>query len=127
MSRMITGGLPASAASMRTSYTRPRSTTLMPSSGSTTSRMASSTSSREGKVVVSLMRVSFLRSGHRALHGHPAEQRALDAGRVLRHALERHGVVELVGIRLGQVGLPLRLHEVQELLLQGQRLVDRSS
>src|SRR5690625_5020270 len=85
-----------------TPYTRPRSTTLIPSSGSITSRRASSTSAAVGTALRSLV-VSVIvvhpvlllggwRLGHcvgeRVPQGHPAEQGALDPGRILRHTGE---------------------------------------
>src|SRR5438067_2424070 len=66
---------------------------------------------------------SLLRRGYfgdRALHGHPAQQRALDARGVLGDALEGDGVVEFVLIGLGHLRLALRLHQREELLLQRQ-------
>src|SRR3984885_11588926 len=112
----------------------------MPSSGSTTSRSASMTSSTSwdtvSLAVVSSAVVSavfstavvssaivFLQCPRgRVLPRHPGKQRALDAGRVLRHAGERHGVLEQVLVRLA---LPLGLHQLEEGVADPHRLSDR--
>ena len=84
----------------------------MPSSGSTTSRIASSTSStasqsprRRGLArAASARRASVGRRGdglrRRVLPRHPAQQRALDPGRVLRDAGERDRVLQHLLVRL---------------------------
>src|SRR4051812_8470996 len=98
----------------------------MPSSGSTTSRMASVMAS--AGVSVSLMGspchvVLRQRSlGDRVLEGHPAEQRALDASRIARDTDERDGILEHVLIGLA---LPPRLHEAEELLPHGEAVLER--
>src|SRR5438128_172833 len=103
----------------------------MPSSGSTTSRSASSTSSCDGTgiVVTSVMCLSCSSRVGRGcdgrLHRHPAQQCALYACRVLRYSLERDRVVEGLGLVLGQAVLPLRLHQLEKLLLQGKRVRNR--
>src|ERR1700678_3828859 len=112
---------------------RPRSTTLIPSSGSTTSRSASSTSScssvsaagaavlasaaLDSALVAGTFSAAQLQSAEPQspcspslpyLHGlrgrvlpcHPAEQGALDPGRILRDADERHRVLEHALLRL---------------------------
>src|ERR1700733_13939666 len=106
----------------------PRSTTFPPSSGSTTSRRASTRSSVSGVISSSgpLVPVSsvilFLQRLHgRVLPGHPAEQGALDPGRVLRHSGERHAVAEDFLVRLR---LALGLHEAEKFLGQAHRLAD---
>src|SRR4051794_27906017 len=100
--------------------------------------MASSTSSRSADLyagssaagvstafsVVSLMLASP-GSGAGVLEGHPAHQRALDSRRVLRHAGERDGVLELVLELLGHRGVALALHQGHEVLARLQRLRHR--
>src|SRR4029077_14437789 len=115
----------------------------MPSSGSTTSRSASSTSSGSvppavacGASVCVTSAVSWSisvtpasaglvvlhRLRGRVLPGHPAEKGALDPGRVLRYPGERDRVPEHVLVGLG---LAPRLHEGDELAAGGQGVADR--
>ena len=132
-----------------TSYTRPRSTTLIPSSGSTTSFIASVTSStrhgaagagappagpragRHGRQrgrrsmahsLLSSIVCSTRPAGCRVLPRHPGQQRALHARGELRDAGERDPVLQhlLVGLHVA-----LALHQGQELLVDRHRLVDR--
>src|SRR5215217_5460434 len=111
------------ASSRCTSYTRPRSTTLMPSSGSTTSFIASVTSSTDTvdvpaapvasgtsgrspwstvcSAIALLHRLfEFDRRGGRVLPRHPGEEGALHAGGELRDACERDPVLQHVLVRL---------------------------
>src|SRR3984885_8258923 len=104
----------------------PRSTTFTPSSGSTTSRRASTRSSVSSVIcskgpLASVSSVILFLQGlrGRVLPGHPAEQGALDPGRVLRYSGERHAVAEDFLVRLG---LALGLHEAEELLGQAHGL-----
>ena len=60
--------------------------------------------------------------GGRVLPGHPAEQGALDPGRVLGHARERHRVLKHVLVRRSPA---LGLHELEERLADRHGLVDR--
>jgi hypothetical protein len=60
--------------------------------------------------------------GRRVLPRHPAEQRALDPGRVLRDAGERDRVLEHLLVRLDRA---LGLHQPEELLLHRDGLLDR--
>src|SRR5580693_10371464 len=108
----------------------------MPSSGSTTSRSASRTSSTSwgtvsaavvssavvSSAVVSSAIVSLQCPRGRVLPCHPGKQRALDAGGVLRHARERHGVLEQVLVWLA---LPLGLHQLKERVADSHRLAHR--
>src|SRR5487761_1520351 len=102
---------------------RPRSTTLMPSSGATTSRSASMTSATSWETVSVSSLMVFLQSLRgRVLPRHPGKQRALDPGRVLRHARERHRVFEHVLVGLAP---PHGLHQLEEGVTDLQRLADR--
>src|SRR5690606_32486681 len=88
-----------------TPYSSPRSTTLIPSSGSTTSFIASSMSATVGLVAGSpmthlLIRLVRGRPGRRILERHPGQQRALDARGVPRHPGERHPVLQQLLVRL---------------------------
>src|ERR1700755_1114165 len=91
-----TATLPASPSSTLRSYTSPRSTTLMPSSGSTTSRIASSRSAMNSSLgtAVSLIRRLLTGLRQRVFESHPTQQRALDARRVLGHPGEGNAVAE---------------------------------
>src|SRR4051794_33227493 len=110
----------------------PRSTTLMPSSGSTTSFSASRTSSDpasvdspdtsiSGRSVVWVSSVmssprclsAGYRLGSRVLERHPSEQGALDPRRELRDTRERDAVLEHVFVRLD---LSPALHQLHEAL-----------
>src|SRR5690554_1074361 len=103
--------------SRSTPYTRPRSTTLMPSSGSMTSRRASSTSA--AVATLSAM-ICSSRLRDRIAQGHPAQQRALDTRRILPHSGERRRIAEEVLALLVQ-RLALVVHERLEGL---EELVD---
>src|SRR5690606_23771516 len=86
-----------------TPYSRPRSTTLIPNSGSTTSFIASSMSATVALVAGSPMTHLLLlrrRPGRRVLERHPGQQRALDPRRVLCHPGERHPVLQQFLVRL---------------------------
>src|ERR1700755_646644 len=97
-----TATLPSSPSSTLRSYTRPRSTTLMPSSGSTTSRIASSRSARNSSLgtAVSLIWRLLTSLGNSVFEGHPAQQRTLDASRILGHPGESDAVTEHVLVTL---------------------------
>src|SRR5260370_27105049 len=61
------------------------------------------------------------RPGRRVFPGHPAEQRALDTCRVLRHPFERDRVTEHILVGLD---LTAGLHEPQEFVADGHGLPD---
>src|SRR5690606_38344510 len=109
----------------------------MPSSGSMTSRSASSTSATSatavapsgvpaastgvgvGSVLSVMTSFSLARLDQRIPQRHPSQQRALDAGRVLRHPREGGGVAEPLlggGVERGAAAV----HEVVE--RRGERL-----
>src|ERR1700741_5253482 len=73
----------------------------MPSSGSTTSRIASSTSASSSlsdaviSLILNLLDI-FNRLRQRVFKRHPAEQRAFDPGRILCDAGERDAVTQNV-------------------------------
>src|SRR5262249_54299679 len=86
-------------------YTSPRSTTLMPSSGSTTSRIASSRSARNSSsgAVVSLipdLLQAFACLSQRVLASQPAEQRAFHPRRIFGHSGEGDAVAQYILVPL---------------------------
>src|SRR5882757_4822343 len=94
--------LPCSPFSTFRSYTRPRSTTLIPSSGSTTSRMASSRSPSSSSLGTAVSLIARLLTGlrHCVFEGHPAQQRTFDPRRVLGHPREGDAVAEYILVAL---------------------------
>src|SRR6266567_1847946 len=117
------------SASIVTPYTRPRSTTLIPSSGSTTSLSASSKSSISGLVPGAPSSASCACVilapyclGGRVLPCHPAKERALDPRRVLGHPGEHHGVAKHLIVGLGRVA---GTHQFEEFRTDLHRLADR--
>src|SRR5712692_1003657 len=98
----------------------------MPSSGSTTSRIASRRSSTSGLSSVSFVSVIGPPEClcRRVLPRHPAEQGALDPGRELGHADEGDRVAKDALVRLA---VPARVHQLGERCRNLHRLTHRAA